>query len=577
MPPVNANPEMLTATPETAQPRTVTIRLATILLWPAAAVVFALLALPWLDFPVYPDEINHRFLVSRADIDGWRRIGFLNPCLASREIDIPLVYLPAAALLTTYRLISDLDLNRYLAIALNSLPLALAWALATSRPTGSPPAKGEAVSRIVLTSGLFLGAFIGIAPLGLVVLRSEHLIMLFLCFAMAALLVRPTSSGRLLSKAAVFSVGYVLFTAAAYSHPKTLYLTPVLLLLAYACFAGNPAALAAAAIVSALAVWSGVKLGGQFMNCPEQPAANAYLHGFNIDPRLLLFEPHAYFDQLLEWNITGQRSWMDFISGLSFPAVAPIEFLPRLHRPAPITNLLVEFAWVGNVTLALLLMLALATVGMRRLVRKERSPEFLPLFGVLLIQIGVFAHLLHNRVQAWYDFSFYNLVLVFTGCIAALTLAKRSLTFFSYVLSAVFLFASVASVRLTTTEYANQFGYDWPDSPNTTFGEYRDARQANLRFIENNCLRQDPGWIAVDDLTYPLLQRHRMVTPITYIALALDGDAAALRRHFHSQNFKALVTRCGNPMLHLVDGTGFMSKPVCCVRLVAPTGRPPTP
>lgn len=535
--------------------------------WLLAIGLTAMLSHPWMNLPIYPDEINHRFLVSRADIDHWYRIGFLNPCLGNRSLEIPFLYMPAALVLTSYRLITSLELNRYLGIAFNSLPLALVYMLAITESQGLPERGKHLAAGLAMATGLLLGVFVGIAPTGMVILRSEHLIVLYLCFTVGLLLRTSAPNESIARGTTWFAVAFLLFTLAAYSHPKTIYFSPLLLLLGFACFRRHGIPLGLSVGVSLIAVAQAVTLGGQHLNCPEYPLANAYFHGFNLDPRELFTDPRAYLAQMYEWNIGGGRNWNTFLSKLNFNASSDNDFLPAIAELPYRLNLNIQMVWALNLFAGMLALVVLAYRSIKS-IRSGMVASLTGDLGLLLIYIGVFAHLLHNRTQNWYDICFYHLLLLTVGIITCYRLLSSAwrIRIFS-LLSPIFLAASAMTFIGASTEYSQAFKTGWDGNPGSVFNEIATARTENMNAIRNQCIGGERGWIAVDDLTYPVLQDLPMVTPLTYIGLALGGDRLATANYLQAEKFKALVTRCSNSALDDIAGRKVGANSLCCVRL----------
>ena len=247
----------------------------------------------WSGMPIYFDEMGSRFFITRAIFDDWHRVSPLGMCTDMRVTEIPYALYPAAFILSAYTFLQDMQLHRYISLLMYFIML-LFIGLAVARHLNRENYRPLGALMLMGLSAMFLG----ILPSTYLMLRPEHMLLILMAFSCWVLGFRPGKASLLLS-----TVLLVLFSVAVYYHPKAMYFVPamaaVLLTLNY----GRPIAAMTAIAVLGVFSYYGLKLNAaQLLHCPEDPAIEAMLRGFNIDATGIFTSPIATLKSIYEHN-----------------------------------------------------------------------------------------------------------------------------------------------------------------------------------------------------------------------------------------------------------------------------------
>jgi hypothetical protein len=521
----------------------------------------------WIHLPIYPDEVAHRVWSSRFFADHFVRMQVFPICAAAFEHPTPLAYVPSAALGSLLSF-TGVEWNRPIAI----VALVIAGVLvAASRKSGVHPNPLAAV----LAAAFFSAIFAGVLPSGYVITRPEHLIVLVI-----ALMVFAVARGANFSAATrhcVILAIIVLLGLALYSHPKSIYLVPAAVIVAWTL---SPKGLRYVYIG-----WLGLLVAGafalarQFLNCPEAPDLQAFQLRFNINPLTLFTSPVQFISDVAALNF-GPR-WSRFFSQALIKGEYDIHYLPgmavtRLDRLANVTTVALVAVNLTAAAAAMAILARTTLHSIRGAGAKEGAPagaegssliETRWAVTLLLCYVGVMLHLALNTTQNWYDVAFWHLSFALLNAAfwpsVLLTAVPSRL---ALQLSAwAMVVAALISGGLTAAKFLPPLrgGYA---GPGVALNDVRPAeRRAMIHKLIDACsIPSQPRHLVVDDLTYSNFQQTFEPLALTYSSYF--GEAKALET-FRRMGSDGLVVRCS--YLVLVPSLKPRSRSegdLCCVR-----------
>ncbi len=510
--------------------------------------VILLLFVPWFSFPIYPDEIAHRFWTSRFFIDGQQRTSLFAVCEGNHILSIPWVFYPAGTILSLYSLIDNPAFNRILAILSFLACFMLLWTVLAMRG-----GKGRAPRPVDYLSlaGLVFIAMIGVTPAALVALRGEHFIMILIAtLLLLAVHVRSKlTAGVVLPLSLVI---FLIFSIAAYSHPKTLYFAPATLAIVILLCRGHRVIMIATSALVLLTISASIFLGSQFVVCPESEAVRSWVQNFNYDPRTLFSNPLEYFFQIFFWNVGGGRDWSEFLSKLTFrnSFARDINYLPGVSNVPPGLNGLIGGLQVINLVVGAGFFLVVASrlfsrLRNRRVGASAQTSEVDAVSLVLfLVYLAILTHLLNNRSQAWYDVAFYHSSLVVVNIFGILTQYRMN----SWIVRSMALCGVALAVSSGYFAYGNitpRFATGWRDNPSTLLHHYAAIDRTEIETMRRKCLGGKDK-VIFDNLTYIALQSVRFPTPIDYLAISFPGIRQGRPYFVTKYGFPGAIAECAS-------------------------------
>ncbi len=550
---------------ETAHPR-----FGRILLWACGAVVFLLAAYylaQWLEMPLYPDEVAFRIAKARFLVDGATEYGLFPQCPAN-ETTIPLVFLPAAYLLSLFDMSFGWSLVRAIPLTVVLAALGVTILLVVGR--------AAAAATLLLAAG-----FIGVAGSGLILSRYEVVLLLhgIACLAGYALIQRLSPSPI------VAAVYLVLATLAAllsfFVHLQGLILAPIALLLVFAIATRQRSRLVRAlAVAAALWVAGGtvVKLSVPQVRCEDNTGVANYVAALTL-PGLAAREGAAGVGRYLAGKLGL------YTSAFLFKPTYDINYLPGLEvrlqekprffavlNTAIWSMVLVNFVLACGVTLyagfrAAGLLLARA----RSLRDRWLSVATEPYAYLILVGAGHLTLFVYDVPTIFYRSFYIHFALLAVNAIVLSSVAGRArLALWPAGVAAVLVCALSAAV--VREDFKPKFIAGWTGPLISLRTDWPTVR-ADVEALADQCqIAASDSRIIVDDLTFDALKHHRHLMPITYILLGYDPhakDAKSPGEILRNLSATAVIARCGNlamreTLSHLFTIRRYGS--LCCIK-----------
>jgi len=508
----------------------------------AVTAVVALLTLGvWRLFPIYPDELYYRALVSRAFVEGFERTRVWPFCGDPGQAEsIPYIFYPAATIFAGYSFIEDLSYNRIVAVAVMVASFFMLWGAFKRLASNDcntcliPTEIQLAAVKMIFCSAVLLCG-LGTLPATLVMVRGETGI-----YILVACLLLSFSNWRASLLWSTLATGFVIlvFTVSVFQHPKALYFLPAVAVSIFALLWDRSRSIFMAAL-SWLA-WAGAEgyriNKVQLLSCPGFPRFEEYLRSFNIDLAKIFSNPDSFVTDLFQNNAPERflmiaRKTM-FIDGYD------VNYLPSVKDSTfvEIVNGAVGSCWI----ILILVSIAVVTWYVRQIFlfrSKARlcRRELIECLGMLALYTGVTAQILLNRTAWSYDCSYWFWMLIFLAAPSLLRILKPQLERDNFgiksAVAGVFSFILLSSV-LSTVLSAETFyaafrsGFAGPGIPVATMDS--TATKLSIERALTECrLSPTAPRLMVDDITYPFVQRSFKPIWVTYALFTAPLDAVA--------------------------------------------------
>jgi hypothetical protein len=538
----------------------------------ALIIVFGITLVTAYFFPIYPDEIQSRFWLSRLPYDFPEKISGAPTCLSTFFQSIPsTMYLPSLINWAVHGRLETIPALRQVGFVVAFLWVAgLAFYLYT-RVKSSWVQGGGQLSLDLLglyISGFFIAIFsIGVFPIFLITNRGEQLILPSVVLLITVFLVseRLGTQGHQWQRIGLVVLYFVAVSLILFGHPKGLFLTPLFVMVGWQLFSHFKSRLPFVFAMTLLAVhiaqnFSAFKYA---FECSEVPQLDALLKSFSFDPASLLYDPRHFFDQTYQ-------SWMRsprYLEQLGFRSETDIGYLPGLPRNV--------FAWLANIFIKM--NVSVAFLGLLVLLpfqfyRKDVvAGRFVTVNLVLLVLYGcALTNATFNLPKNWYDAGYlYALLLIiiifslgenFPGIFQKASAEKV----FLY-LGAVALLSQAVFIQRNLPEFLAGFA-----GPGVSIAKY-DAIKTHddLEAASRSC-NIDPARskkVVVDDYTYLYFRKSKWPMAITYIWPCCDDDSMRdkfFRQFFSKVDSDGLVVNC-TPMLAPYLPVVKREGNVCCI------------
>ena len=326
-------------------------------LWLAFLAITAINFIYWSSQPIYIDENAYVVFLSRAFLDGWKRIGLYPACVSSDMLDIPYSFYPTAFIYSGYTFIKDTQWYRWIGEGLFASTVFLACVSTTKIIL-----KGKAQRFTGLMPLAFSALFIGVLPLASVMVRPEGIILFVLAFTCWTVVGQRKNISY-----ATLSVLLLLYSMAVYAHPKALYFFPAVALAILLPFDRFRYANAAALLGVLLITMQGESLQTQqFLKCPEIPAFQEALNRKSINP-LNIFKEPIQFTESLAGAVT-EKNWEGVVTNATFQGVHEgggyrkvlRKYLPlwiQTQTYVQVTNSLITFSAIITLMLAIVMLM----------------------------------------------------------------------------------------------------------------------------------------------------------------------------------------------------------------------------
>lgn len=518
----------------------------------ALIIVFGITLVTAYFFPIYPDEIQTRFWLSRLPYDFPEKISGAPTCLATFFQPIPsTMYLPGIINWAVHGRVETIPALRQVGFVVAFLWVAgLAFYLYRRAKSSLVQGEGHLSPGILglYVTGFFIAIFsIGVFVLFLITNRGEQLILPSVVLLIAIFLVseRLGSQGHQWPRMGLVVLYFVAVSLILYGHAKGIYLAPLLILVGWQLFSHfkSRVPLVFAMALLALHIVQDVFALKYAFQCSEVPQLDALLKSFSFDPTSLFYDPGHFFSQVYQ-------SWMRsprYLEQLSFRRDTDIGYLPSLPRNA--------LAWLANIFIKLNLSIVFlglfALLPLQYYRRDVVAGRFVTVNLVLLILFGcALASATFNLPKNWYDAGYlYALLLI----IIIFTIGENfSGVFQKSSARKVFLYLGVVAL-LSQTVFIHRYLPEFMSGfsgPGVSIAKYDSVKtRADLEAASLSC-DIDPvesKKVVVDDYSYLYFQKSKWPMAITYIKLCCEDEAARdkfFRQFVSKVDSDGLVVNC---------------------------------
>ena len=533
----------------------------------ALIIVFSITLFTAYFFPIYSDEIQVRFGLSRLPYDFPEKISGFPPCTANFFQSIPwTMYMPGWINWLIHGSKGSISALRQVGFF-----VAFLWVAGLAAYLIDRAKHGLALEQSHLSRGLqwlYITGFIisifstGVFPIFLITNRSEQLILpsVVLLIIIFLISVRLGSKGHLWQKMGLVVLYFMAISLALYGHAKGLFLTPLFAIVGWQLFRHFKSrwplmlaiALLALHIAQAFFAWK------YAFQCSDLPQFEKMLKSYSLDPASLLYNPLYFFDQAYQ----SLMRFPTYLHQLGFQKHTDVSYLPNLplSLSAKVSNIFIYL----NVAVAFFtLMIALPLKYYRKDVVTGRlvtiNLVLLTLFCCVLISA------IFNLPKNWYDAGYlYALLLI----IIIFFLGENYSDLFQKTAARkAFIYLGVAALLSQSVfVYRNLPAFmDGYTGPGVSIAKYDSIKTQDDLLAASRACSIDPVHskkVVVDDYTYLYFQKSKWPMAITYIWFLPDDKS--IRQFFSKVDSDGLVVNCTGilaPYMPFVKREGN----ICCI------------
>jgi hypothetical protein len=527
--------------------------------------LFSIVLLVCFIFPIYPDEIQTRFILSRLPYDFPLRISALPTCTSSFTQPIPAtMYMPGLinwAVLGNFYSFTTLRLVGIL------IPLfwiaGLAFYLRNKVWNGLlHEAKNKGLSYLIRLAGFFVALFsVGVLPFFLVTNRQEQLLLPSVVLLLFIFLAsqRLEKTGQVWRKLGLTAIYFISISLILYGHAKGLFLTPFFVIVGWQLFRlfNNRVLFASFMLLLGLHVIQHYIWYKFSYQCSDVPSLAALLKSFSLDPAALFHNPNVFKHQAYQSLMNSGK----YLHQLGFQAITDSNYLPALP--------LDSFAKLANFFIQINFIIAFFTILVLLPLRYYRidvaSRRFVTINATLLILlVCLIISALFNLPKNWYDAGYVYLVLMiiwiffigenFRG-IFQIPIARK---IFIYLVCVALLSQAVLIHRYLPAFWGGYIG------PSISVVNYDHSKMLEDLTAASHACDIDPVHskkVIVDDYTYPYFHRSRQPMAFTY--LLYGNNAAASQKFISEVDSDGLIARCSSIAAYMPFAK--RAGDVCCV------------
>lgn len=343
-------------------------------LYALLALAFALsfLSTLWMVFyfPVYADEIFWKLMIARLETDQGKLVYLFAQCSQGQWIDAPLTWYPAMSIHSW--LYEDASHPWRLRVHgwFFFLVLLALWTCLLKRRAGL------GVTDAFLAVSAFLS--VGVLPFLLVYARPEQPLLLLITLSLLVTLYKAPANRLSWPIGLLVVLSFALVaTLLAATHPKGMFLFPVLLVLAWRQLKSWPL-LVLLVLILGWTAYDTSQVWQLRTTCPEFPGLMSVLRGLTLQPGILLSNPLTFIQQ-------GWSNVLDFgiyVKSLHFQDQYVVDWLPA--GKGGVMSTLARS--VANILLWIPLLVAVLVISLNWLFdRRPRGPvDHLLWFSILL-------------------------------------------------------------------------------------------------------------------------------------------------------------------------------------------------
>lgn len=533
----------------------------------AIIIIFSITLFTTYNFPIYPDEIQVRFWLSRLPYDFPDKISGAPACSATFFQPIPTsMYVPGLIDWLIHGRLESIPALRQVGIS-----IAFLWVTGLALYLNNRAKHCLEQVRSPLSPGL-LGLYItgfiialfsiGVFPLFLVTNRGEQLILPSVVILIAIFLISTYLDriGHWWQINGLIVLYFVSVSLILSGHPKGLFLTPLFIVVGWKLFCHFktriPLALAMGLLAFHIAqAFFAYKYAFQ---CSELPLFEKALKSYSFDPASLVYDPRHFFVQ----TYNSLLQFPKYLHQISFQDKTDISYLPTLPLAvsAQFANILIGL----NVSIAFFYLLVFLPYNYYR--RDLATGRFITVNLVLLVLfVCAIISATFNLPKNWYDAGYlYALMLIilifligenFSGIFHNKNCRKLILY-----LGSIAILSQIVFIQRYFPAFMN--GYT---GPGVSISKYDPIKTNEDLVAASQACNIDPVHskrVVVDDYTYLFFQKSKWPMAITYIWFLPDDQS--IRQFFSETNSDGLVVTCTEkltPYMSVVKRKGN----ICCI------------
>jgi hypothetical protein len=503
-------------------------------------------------FPIYPDEIQNRIGLSRFFYDYPLRANAAAACISNLYHTYSFsALIPATLEFILHGKIESPHAMRVVGFVLLFswlIPLFYYFYIQIKTPLinfiFANENKYNQYHVLVFVLSFFIIIFsIGVVPIFLVTNRNEQLIFLsiiplFLIFFASKNI--KESSIAWIKKAVLLLIYMVAISLCLYSHPKSLFLLPFLIIITWATFKNFDRKYILFFALSYLfsnAYQEFLFYKSVFL-CPENIAFENMLKSFSIDPLSIFYKPFSFFKDLYYSLLNSPQ----YINKIIFRNLTDIGYLPAIK-----TNILTKFT---NLFICLSIIGVFTFLSINLIKKIIGKKTTLINFILFIFFACVIISALFNTQKNWYDAGYIYVMLCITliffigenkEVLPSNLSLKRFFIFFAVL--------SLFSQAIFISRYLPQFlkGFKGPGVAILNHESNKIRQDIDLLAQDCDISLISAKNLIVDDFTYFYLTKNKFPVPITYLYFSSGSDENILRNFFSKINPDGLIARCGIP------------------------------
>jgi hypothetical protein len=498
-------------------------------------------------FPLYSDEIDERFWLSRLPYDFPERMSLFPRCISNYFQPMPFtMYLPALIDWAVHGTIESPTSLRQIGVV-----VALIWVSGLTyylyiKAKNTVLLRAEQLSahlQGLTITGFMIAIFsIGVFPIFLVINRPEQLILPAATLLVTIFLLSnyTITKGRWWQKIGLTILFFVAISLAIFEHPKGLLLTPVFVIVGWKLFSHfkSRIPLFLGMILLGTQVFQAFIAWKFSFQCGEFPEFEGFMKSFSFDPFSLFYDPLSFFDQ----SYHSLMRFPEYLEKLGFQEFSETSYLP--NQPLAISTKIINLFLQLNVVIAFFFLLVILPYQYYR--RDIVNGRFVTVNLVLLaLFVCTLISGIINLPKHWYDagylFGLMLIILVFFLGENFTDKFRETLTrkIFFY-LGTLALLSQVIFIDRNLPAF--MAGYSGPGIP---IGKYESEKLHDDLVAASQACDIDPihsKGVVVDDYAYGYFQKSKW--PMSYTYIWLNNDTDSIRQVFSKLDSDGLVAYC---------------------------------
>lgn len=533
----------------------------------ALIIVFGITLYTAYFFPIYPDEIQARFWLSRLPYDFPEKISGAPACTANFFQPIPwTMYMPGWINWVIHGGQGSIPALRQVGFFVAFLWVAGLTVYLIGRVKHGLALEQSHLSRSL--QRLYIAGFIiaifstGVFPIFLITNRGEQLILPSVILLITIFIVSNHISTKrtLWQKIGLMVLYFVAVSLVIYGHPKGLFLTPLFIVVGWQLFSHFQSRLPLVFAMALLALhivqaYFAFKYSFQ---CSELPQFEKDLKSYSFDPASLFYDPVHFFDQAYHSLLRFPK----YLRQLGFREQTDIAYLPNLPlaTSAILANILIKL----NVAVAFFALMVFLPF---QYYRNDVVTGRLVTINLLLLVLFACALIsaIFNLPKNWYDAGYlYALLLI----IIIFFLGENYSGLFQKTAARkVFIYLGVAAL-LSQTVFIHRNLPAFMDGyagPGVSIAKYDSIKTQDDLLAASRACNIDPVHsekVVVDDYTYLYFQKSKWPMAISYIWFLPDDKS--IRQFFSKVDSDGLIVNCTGilePYMPFVKRAGN----ICCI------------